>query len=109
MNYRMFNVTAWAAILLTGGAEAFGTLRIDDLAPSSRGHNDGFQQWCAHWRGANQAQPAVVIDGTVLPISRVKPQRDSLCFNLPEGVDSGPVWLSAGGFTSNAQSELQLA
>lgn len=28
MNHRILNVTAWAAILLTGGAKAFGTLRI---------------------------------------------------------------------------------
>lgn len=101
MNGRML-LTAWAAILLTCGAEASDTLRIDDLAPYGRGDTAGFQKWCAQVRGVNQAPPAVVVDGVTLPISRVKQQRDSLCFNLAEGVNSGPVWLSAGGFTSNA-------
>lgn len=102
MNKRFLYVTACAAILLTCGVEAFDTLRIDDLAPADPGPIKGFQQWCAQVRGVSQALPDVVVDGVVVPIYRIRQQGDSLCFYLSEGVNSGPVWLRAGGLTSNA-------
>lgn len=101
MHKRTVYLLASVVILLAYTAEALGALRIDDLRPSGHTLIDGVQRWCVRVR-EHQNLPVVVMDGVALAEHRVKRVGNTLCFDLPHDINSGPLWLREGGRTSNS-------
>ncbi len=92
-----------AALLFAGSAIAAEPLRLESLKRCGDLLEQRQQQWCLGVRGLGASTAQLKLAGQSLPASAVQRDGDQLRLHLtPNAHRSGPLWLEAGGRSSNA-------